>query len=418
MEQILENRNINDLKNVKKLSSSQLQTIEKEIDRVSYDNLILLKNLSLLTLENDSRKETSLYLIQKLLDKSDERARTILLEDFISFVKNNLLFIKQRHHTTREENIGLNPKLGISLEDDQLRDTWRANGGIYVIPMFFTAIHFMERQNISSNINWIVPGILNILDDTSDILNIKLKGVSLLNELLCITSTNVKDSFLSFDQLGLFELFEPILSNMFYYLPPSYDSKIVLKIWNQLFPTIILLYKTKPDHDCHQVLCKFISEIILQNILPRISLDHEELTMFVLDQLINLIKFIQNDTLVILQRLIFVIGEYLVKNPFITTFNAVLIKTLKLISTMLDYTPIERIKAHRYDFLGLIVIVFEKATLEIDNEEHTDSNSNEIVRMLQQLLVKLQDSGCDFTQDKVKLIQSRSHFAQLFNSTI
>lgn len=154
---------------------------------------------------------------------------------------------------------------------------------------------------------------------------------------------------------------------MCYFLPPSYNADETIAIWRVVFPTIQSLYKVEflDNYTKYQYhLEKFMSEIILQNIIPRASLAYENLTLYALECTMNILRLQREGSVVHLQRLIFVLGEYIVRNPFYTTFPKLISKTLSVVSTLIKVCPNERIVAHRFDILSLILVTYDKCSQE------------------------------------------------------
>ncbi|AJR59966.1 Tti2p [Saccharomyces cerevisiae YJM193] len=287
----------------------------------------------------------------------------------ISKLQPLLLKRKSNFELKEQRNLGLKPTLGMSSKEDNLMQAWISQGGLKGIPLFYVILLHLKRRDISTNLSWIIPGILNILDDTTDIRRIKLRGVLLLQTLLNHTFMNeINDSkWIQFSSTGLFPLFEKTLVNMCYFLPPSYNADETIAIWQVVFPTIQSLYRVEfwDNYTKYQYhLEKFMSEIILQNIIPRASLAYENLTLYALECTMNILRLQREGSVVHLQRLIFVLGEYIVRNPFYTTFPRLISKTLSVVSTLIKVCPNERIVAHRFDILSLILVTYDKCSQE------------------------------------------------------
>ena len=304
------------------------------------------------------------YYFQRNKSEHDE-----IMCILISKLQPLLLKRKSNFELKEQRNLGLKPTLGMSLKEDNLMQAWVSQGGLKGIPLFYVILLHLKRRDISTNLSWIIPGILNILDDTTDIRRIKLRGVLLLQTLLNHTFMNeTNDSkWIQFSSTGLFPLFEKTLINMCYFLPPSYNADETIAIWRVVFPTIQSLYKVEflDNYTKYQYhLEKFMSEIILQNIIPRASLAYENLTLYALECTMNILRLQREGSVVHLQRLIFVLGEYIVRNPFYTTFPKLISKTLSVVSTLIKVCPNERIVAHRFDILSLILVTYDKCSQE------------------------------------------------------
>lgn len=297
---------------------------------------------------------------------------------------------------------GLKPRVGMSFKEDEARRVWKETGGLQSLPLFYVVLLHLKNRDVSSNLWWITPGILNILDDTTDLICIKLRGVLLLKTFL---SHSFEDqvNWISFVDTGLFQLYEPILLNMCYFIPPAYSSENSLRTLKIVFPTLNLLYRLRfQDSEIKYKyhLGKFLSEILLQNIIPRINITSEELTKFALDAMINIIEILQVSTVCHLQRIIYTLGEYLVQNPFFTAFSALMEKTLHVLESLVEVCPNERIIAHKYDFLALLLITYEKCKYE-------GKLSGDIVRRIKRLLQSLESKGCDYANDKLEVLKQK-----------
>lgn len=292
-----------------------------------------------------------------------------IMQALISSLQPLLLKGKSNSERKQQQNLGLKPVLGMSLKEDQLKEVWIRQDGLKSIPLFYVILLHIKRKDVSTNLSWIIPGILNILDDTTDLRKVKLRGVFLLQTALDHTFMHeINDSkWIQFSSTGLFPLFEKALINMCYFLPPSYDANETLAIWRLVFPTINSLYKVEFFDNKHKYqyhLEKFMSEILLQNIIPRASLNYENLTLYALETTATVLKLQKEGSVVHLQRLIYVLGEYIVRSPFYTAFPKLISKTLSVIDILIKVCPQERIKAHKFDILSLILITYDKCSQE------------------------------------------------------
>ncbi|CAI1524891.1 hypothetical protein SEUBUCD646_0J03270 [Saccharomyces eubayanus] len=316
-----------------------------------------------LRINNDVLKTIDCYFRRNVHDYDG------IIQALISSLQPLLLKGKSNSELQEQQNLGLKPVLGMSLKEDQLKEAWIRQDGLKSIPLFYVILLHIKRKDVSTNLSWIIPGILNILDDTTDLRKIKLRGVFLLQTALDHTFMHeINDSkWIQFSSTGLFPLFEKTLINMCYFLPPSYDANETLAIWQLVFPTINSLYKVeffneKNNYQYH--LEKFMSEILLQNIIPRASLNYENLTLYALETTATVLKMQKEESVVHLQRLIYVLGEYIVRNPFYTTFPKLVSKALSVVDILLTVCPHERIEAHKFDILSLILITYDKCSQE------------------------------------------------------
>ncbi|CAI4591615.1 CCT_1a_G0031510.mRNA.1.CDS.1 [Saccharomyces cerevisiae] len=346
------------------------------------------------------------YYFQRNKSEHDE-----IMCVLISKLQPLLLKRKSNFELKEQRNLGLKPTLGMSLKEDNLMQAWVSQGGLKGIPLFYVILLHLKRRDISTNLSWIIPGILNILDDTTDIRRIKLLGVLLLQTLLNHTFMNeTNDSkWIQFSSTGLFPLFEKTLINMCYFLPPSYNADETIAIWRVVFPTIQSLYRVEflDNYTKYQYhLEKFMSEIILQNIIPRASLAYENLTLYALECTMNILRLQREGSVVHLQRLIFVLGEYIVRNPFYTTFPRLISKTLSVVSTLIKVCPNERIVAHRFDILSLILVTYDKCSQE-------DALNESILQQCKETISWL--LNCDCTMgEQLSTLSKQPRFQLLF----
>lgn len=392
----------------------RILTQNKEI--ISQESLAwCLQYLSYFTI-NSLPWTTNEHLCHKCFSVISDFMTDDLLQVLIDRLRPMLLAIKNQKSSNSGRSrytvgTGLKPKLGFGGEEDRIRDEWKRGGGLKSIPLFYVILSHLKSQNISSNLWWITPGILNLLDDTSDIIGVKLQGVALLKQFL-ETTVDLKDtSHFNFSQTGLFDAYQSILNSMCYYLPPSVDPKTTLTVWRAVYPTMLSLYRVQ-FHNEENIYCKhvkrFFSETILQIAIPRVSTDHVELTSFLLDLTIEILNLLKEQSVSHMQRIIYTLGEYLVRNPFITVFMPILHKTLSVLSTLASVCPKERVQAHKYDFLACAIILYEKCDQEGTLQNDTLSLLNNYIRLLER-------RQCDFTQDKLTLLEKRN-LSKLFPS--
>lgn len=312
--------------------------------------------------------------------------------------------------SNKNERNALKPKIGLSYKEDEQRETWRKGGGLKSIPFFYVVLYHLKNRHVSSNVWWITPGILNILDDTTDLVGVKLKGVNLLRVFLENCFEDQKN-WISFNDLGLFELYSPILWNLCYYLPPSYDSNTSLTILKAVFPTLNSLNRLQfinSDLKYKYHTGKFLSEILLQNLIPRVNFISEPLTAYVLEMCCQCVRILGLSSAVHLQRMIYVLGEYLVRNPFFTAFDSLVVNTLNLIHTMILECPVERVVPHRYDFYGLLLISFGKCQQE-------GKLTQDVLYKFKSIRESLKAIGCDPNEHKDDILANQKCMEEFFN---
>ncbi|CCE61708.1 hypothetical protein TPHA_0B00360 [Tetrapisispora phaffii CBS 4417] len=352
-------------------------------------------------------------VLSKNIDDKD-----IIMDGLIANIQNLLYKPSNSFANVRSKSLGsgLNPKLGFNRTDETNLEQWKLNGGLYSIPLLHVILRHLDRKHFSSNIWWITPAILNLLDDTSDLHKIKLKGVKALQTLLkypfCSLPNGKESQWISFEQTGLFGIFEPILVNMTYFLPPSYPAKETCIIYESIFPALILLYKRQYENNEVQYktcLQKLLSDNILTNIFPRIVSEHESLTLTTIKFTNQLINELKENITILLSRFIFVLGEYFVKNPFFTTSIAIVEETIKLISLLINFAPIERLNCHKYDFTALLIIIYEKNDLE-------GTLDSDLLDKLKTTWDSLIDKKCGLDKNEMEqLLKSRNNLEQLLN---
>lgn len=307
-----------------------------------------------------------------------------------------LLIKKPRVSEKQNKYKGLNPKLGFSFGEEDIYADWKRKGGIKSIPLCFTILRYMKISQISQNIWWITPFILNLLDDTSDLHGIRMPAVLLLRTMLdCIFCKQSSTKWISFKDTGLFTEFENMLVNFCFYLPPSYDSEDTLRIWETVIPTMEVLYNAQFIHDIQKYkmhIQKFLGEVILQNCLLRCGCKYEKLTIYLLGTIRKEFENLGEDSTALLQRLIYDLGQYLIQDPFFTAFDALILEVTKTIRCTIEVCSDKRLVAHQYDFLGLILLIYGKLKLEEQDSDAAFTDLKEITAMLKTL-------GCDFTDD-------------------
>lgn len=352
-----------------------------------------VQHLSYRSLDEDECGKIAVQSIETLIDRSG----LDITDDLISRL---IPMLPRIDRNTDKKMAGLNPQFGLSFEEDEARQIWKANGGTKCLPLFYVILLHLKHQNVSSNLWWMTPGLLNILDDSTDLLGVRLKGVLLLKIFLekCFVDD---EHWISFHDTGLYALYEPILLSMCYCLPPGYSSKDSLAIWRIVFPTLNSIYSLqfKRNQLAYQHhLGNFLSQLLLQNVIPRINITDEKLTEFALETLIKIIKTLKVSIVAHLQRIIYTLGEYMVRNAFFTAFTSLVDKTIEVFSTLIEECPTGRINAHKYDLLAIILITFEKCQKE-------GKMTGELTLRLRQLIINLECKGCNLTNDKIEILK-------------
>ncbi|CAR23032.1 Tti2p [Lachancea thermotolerans CBS 6340] len=304
----------------------------------------------------------------------------------------------------------LRPTKGFSLQEDKVRNAWQENGGKRSIPLFYVVLAHIEHRNISSNLWWVTPGILNLMDDTTDLEGIKLQGVVLLRQFLTESIDLTDANHFDFANTGLFEIFDSSLKSLWYHFPPSTEPILTAKIWDLVFSTYIPLCKAQFAKDCASYdlhVSQFMSEILLQATLPRIAADYKDLTVQVLQYMDTIFDILGPKSVVHLQRVIFNIGEHIIRNAFITLFMPLVHQVLSTLTHLVSVCPEERIVAHKYDLLACALILSEKCRLEGTLDGRTSAH-------LRKFLQALQQNGCIWdTEERQKLTSMVAHSFEL-----
>lgn len=351
-------------------------------------------SLSYLALEEGDIGKLSLESVDRLINR-DQSLKDQIVDSLIDSVQPLLLRTEVQRDVKRP---GLRPSTGFSFKADESRRKWKQSGGAKSIPLFYVILLHLSHRKLSENLWWITPGILNLLDDTSDLVGIKLRGVLLLRTFLENVFQDDK-SWISFEETGLFKLYEPILKNMCYYLPPVHSAEECIMVWKEVFPTLDALYQLqfkKRPAEYRKRLGDFMSELILQQVIPRINMTSEMLAIFILETLKDQLQKLGQTTLYYLSRIIYTLGEYLVRDPFITSFGEVLDKVIACLEVLLSVCPPDRVAAHKYDFLALLAIILDKCKQE-------GKLTVPLAEKLRVLARSLEEKGCDFTDDKIEL---------------
>ncbi|CAB4256497.1 similar to Saccharomyces cerevisiae YJR136C TTI2 Putative protein of unknown function [Maudiozyma barnettii] len=336
-----------------------------------------------------------------------------LMNYLIDELKPMLLRSNSSRRKMANVHTGLNPTLGFSFEEDTFITGWKANGGLKGIPLFYMVLRHLNKSQISVNLNWIIPGIMNMLDNTSELKMIKMKGVLLLKTFLlyCFESNeSTTGNWISFKQTGVFEMVDPILKNMCYFLPPSYNEHDSLDILEEVYDTLIVLYKRGLNNGMmkRKLGTVLLSDIILRHTLPRIGIKYEALLQFQLDSVERIIDILDDNTVIHLQRIIYTFGEYIIRDPFLTTIknNNILPKIIDVFNKIVNICPEERIQAHKYDFVAAVCIIFQK----YDSEGGVSVELlNDLGKFLDNLVVK----GCNLDDIITPLMKENPQFKEL-----
>lgn len=355
---------------------------------------------------DDSLPETTRSkCLQSITLVIDPEVLTLLIEDLRSMlmqIKNNK--VSNGGRLRNSDAFALNPSKGFSFEEDKVRNDWQENGGLRSIPLFHVVLSHIKHRDISSNLWWITPGILNLIDDTSDIEKIKLQGVLLLRRFLVETLDLSDDAHFNFANTGLFTIYHNTLTSMWYHFPPSTERALTAKIWDAIFSTIIPLIKAQfyKDSDAYKLhVSSFLSEILLQTTLPRIANEYTELTLQVLQYVDEAVQILGEKSVPHMQRMIYVLGEQLVRNPFITLFMPLVHQVLSSLIQLIEVCPSTRVVAHKYDFLACALTLGEKCANEGELNEKTKLKLMEYLKLLSA-------NGCTWTSEERQMLENAS----------
>lgn len=398
----------------------------EDVERLLSD----LDNKNLEDLKPDLHKKVTLCLSYiSLNSKYDSELIGNALDKFICFSNDpdgivdwlistlKPMLLKLPGHIGRQNNNnifkGIKPNFGTSLREEEIISTWKKKGGLRSIPLFYVVLCYLNRAHLSQNISWIIPGILNLLDDTSDIANIKLQGVLLLRTFAerCFINQEA-DKWITFQQTGIYDLTISLIRNMCFYLPPSYKAEETQLVWEYVFPAINALniaQSCSDDEQYKKYTSMFLADVVLTIALPRVADTYEGLASYLLDYLTSSFGALGSTSLLHLSRTIYVLGEYFVRSPFFTTSEVLMRKTFVLLDTLVQIIPVERVVAHKYDFLSLLLIGFDKCQYE-------GALSDNNLTMLRSSL-KLLSSKASVSDNDIKaLVQRRPKFRLLFDA--
>lgn len=343
-----------------------------------------------------------------------------LIDSFISALKplliksvgiNSTALASSGRRKIESSRIGLRPRIGFeeSFAESKWRE-WRDNGGLRSIGLFYIILRNLKKRDISTNLPWISPGILNMLDDTTrGSENVRIYGIVLLGKLLQAL-LNDKDTYkFSFNETGLQKIYEPILTNILYQLPPSFSPEETICTWKVAYPVLQKLFQVEASGNIETFKTKLgrvFSETILQLTIPRIGLDHPDLSLWILEYCREIVLLLGKDMTLYLQRIIYVLGEIYLRNSFITLHMSVLHQCLDLLIVVCQQSIPESVTNHRYDILACTILCYEKCYNE-------GTLSSDISRKCRSLLGILNALGCSF-KDELAPLTKRKPLIDLF----
>lgn len=396
------------------ININQEQNVNKEIqaDSVLVECLIALSYF-VVKEDDDSRQRIKVEaILTECISGNYE-----LLAVFIERLKPMLIKPDNSNVTSsgrrKIENIvtGLKPRLGFEGNfEDEIWTNWRNRGGPRSVGLFYTILKHLRQKDISPNLWWISAGILNMMDDvTQGVENVRLYGVLLLQRFLQTIVDSDENNMFSFSSTGLYKVYEPILTSMLYYLPPSTDPLETLRIWKHVYPTLDLLFQVESNGNRSVYLSKLgsmFSENILQLTIPRIGTDHVNLSAWIITYCQQLVSVLSVNTTIYLQRILYVIGETYIRNPLITLNMALLEKSLELLMVSSKNCIPESVVNQKYDFLASILIAYEKSFIE-------GTLSKEFDVFCKDFLKTLKSIGCEY-DNEFETLKKRKSLISLF----
>lgn len=382
----------------------------KQIDANSLskeDRSRVLKCVAFFSIHPDP--DTSRDSIAYVVDGVEERPSE--LDYLISELKPMLLGFGSKNKQSGTSQPGLNPKLSYSFDEDENKRKWQENGGLMSIALFYTVLLTMKNERVSVNLNWIIPGIMNLLDDTTDLVNVKLNGVLLLKTFVthCFDVSGTAESkWITFNQTGMFGMVEPILVNMCYFLPPSHNNSDV--ILESVYDCLIALYQRNFDLPVMKRYLgdTLLSKVILQYTIPKIGIKYENILEYIIETTTRIVKLLGKESVLYMQRIIYVFGECVVRDPFVTTLKNrdIIPNVIGMLETLVDVCPCDRVQQHRLDFLALVVILYQK----YDTEGGVDAA---LLQRLRSFLAQLKHEGYDLTEPCEELVKAHPRLSVL-----
>lgn len=340
---------------------------------------------------------------------------TAVLDDLINALKPSLLGFGAKSKHQKASQPGLNPKLGFSFDEDETKRAWKENGGLKSIALFYIVLLNLKRNMVSVNLQWIIPGIMNLLDDSTDLLNIKLNGVMLLKTFVdsCFDEFKSEETqWISFQQTGIFGMVEPILVNMCYFLPPSHNSSEV--VLENVYECLISLYGRNFDTtEMKQHLgSTLLSKVILQYTIPKLGIKYEGILEYLISTTTRIIELLDSDSVLYMQRIIYTYGEYIIRDPFVTTLKncEIMPSIIEMFVKLVTVCPSDRVNVHGLDFLAIVLITYQKYTTEggIDSI---------LLERLRKFLALLKSGGCDFDDACIEVLKVNPMMSVLLQDT-
>ncbi|KAL6946915.1 hypothetical protein ACO0QE_001769 [Hanseniaspora vineae] len=279
-------------------------------------------------------------------------------------------------------NNALLPNIGLSLLDDESETSFSVMN--HRLKWLILRTIDQLSSSISQELWWITPTILAFLDHSK--IFVKLLGVEMLSHFLDLVPQQI------FVNAGLFSVYYEALKNLCFYLPPAVDQASVLKIMQQVYPCMLALISNSVDPETYCL--EFFSDIILRTTVPRIYDLRPQLPVYVLQFLKSEYLIKRKDQVFInVQRLVYVIGQYFVQNPFLTTDIGLLQETQDFVKIMIQLDP-----QYKYDYLAMIILMWGKCMKEGKADQH---------EALHELYLELLKKASFTQEEKTALVGSR-----------
>ncbi|KAH3674309.1 hypothetical protein WICPIJ_009588 [Wickerhamomyces pijperi] len=343
-----------------------------------------------------------------------------IIQTFRNFKESSNAISRAGYKNFYNNNANTRLKGSMFSDDSESRFIWKSRNIASI-----SKLNFLIEQVTLSDLRgqyWrvVVPSILNIIDDHE--MDIKLLGVRVLSHTLLRFQNNSQDqgepiffTFVPFlRQTGLFQVFMDSISGMLTYLPTktlgisSESSGEVLDVSY----TVCLQLITSFHQDSKDFNGQLIA-LVNSNIFHSLTMVKDDI--FVLSTLLSQTEQILNklslQMLKLLPRLIFILGN-LISDPFLTSRNAhVLVSQVLQIIKLVILNCWIRVDSHRFDLLGMLIIIYQKER-DIILEDHVNilNDINVCVKLLMSCVADIDAMKFDLK----KLVQNDPDLMELF----
>lgn len=294
-------------------------------------------------------------------------------DTFVEMVKPNLLKLSKspssRKTPSKFKVTGLRPQLGLTIAEDDERQTWKESTKVKSLSMVWFLIALFENNEVFEK-HWplVTSFTLNLLDDPLPLF--KAQGCFLLFHFMNFLETRADSSIHLFTKTGLTKLFADSVKNCLTYLPlitPADDS---LHLLTSAFPPLYkLLSIGNPSRSDN---CKTYIEVLNEDVLASIHHiqdrdDSITLHIFLLQQASIIIKYhLKQDIFVSLNKLnsqlsFTIMNPITIDKPQGIDLVAESIGIQRLIIQLVletkDLEAYELILGYKYDFLAAWSII-------------------------------------------------------------